>query len=254
MAQNPIPPSREPNTIEAVLAYSKRFLLYGFAISIVLHLVFGPFVRWQRTPEQGERIEKVSVSKKIKVVTPRPTPTPPPSPTPTPVTHTPPPQTPPPKQLKLLVHPPKQSSESKGGPSENAYTNTKGSESGVPQGTLNTGPPATAAPPPAAPSPSPSPTKPACANPKADATATQKVTPDMPEVARQMGATGTAQIKVTLDAKGNVTATSIYKSTGNRALDQAALQAAQQSKYSPDIRDCVGVAGSYLYVVTFESQ
>jgi TonB family protein len=252
MSQQPAPQKRPPNTVDAVLAYSKRFLFYGFAISIVLHGIFGPFVNWK--PMESATPEPIQTVTVTKVVTPKPTatPTPPPSPTPTPVTHTAPPQTPPP-QPKLLVHPPKQTSQNQNGPSENAYTNKVGSESGIPQGTANSAPPATA-PPPAAPSPSPTATKPACANPNADAVATQKVTPDMPEIARQMGATGTAQIKVTLDAKGNVTAVSVYKSTNNRALDQAALQAAQQSRYSPQVKDCVAVAGSYLYVVTFESQ
>lgn len=246
------PQQQPPNTVNAVLAYSKRFLFYGFAISVALHAIFGPFVEWKPavtgTPEP---IQTVTVTK---VVTPKPTatPTPPPSPTPTPVTNTPPPQTPPPHQVKLLVHPPKQTSQSQGGPSEQQYTNKSGSEQGVPQGTATTSPPAAAVA--AAPTPAPTPTKPACANPNADATATQKVTPDMPEIARQMGAQGTAQIKVTLDTKGNVTNAAVYKSTNNSALDKAALQAAQQSKYAPEIRDCVPTGGSYLYVVTFESQ
>ena len=250
MSQQPTPQQRPPNTVDAVLAYSKRFLIYGFGISIILHAIFGPFVNWKPTESSTpEPIQTVTVTK---VVTPKPTatPTPVPTPTPTPVTHTAPPQTPPP-QVKLLVHPPKQTSKNESGPSENAYTNKVGSEQGVPQGTATTGPPATVA---ATATASPAPTKPACANPNADAVATQKVTPDMPEMARQMGATGTAQIKVTLDAKGNVTAATVYKSTNNRSLDQAALQAAQQSKYSPQVKDCVAVAGSYLYVVTFESQ
>jgi TonB family protein len=253
MGQQHPPRKQPPNTVGAVLAYSKRFLFYGFAISVVLHGVFGPFVEWkppvQATPEP---IETVTLTK---VVTPKPTatptPTPPPTPTPTPRENTPPPQTPPP-QVKLLVHPPKSSSESNSGPSEKAYTNTTGSENGVPQGTATTGPPVTA--PPSTATPAPTPTKPACANPNAPARATQQVTPDMPEVARQMGATGTAQIKVTLDPNGNVVSVAVYKSTHNSALDQAAEQAAQQSKYAPEVHNCVAVGGSYLYVVTFESQ
>jgi TonB family protein len=251
VAEKPPEKPQRPGTVREVLDYSKRFLLYGFAISIALHFILGPFVQWKRPPEQSNQVEKVTVTKKVtKVVTPRPTPTPPPSPTP--VTHTPPPQTPPPHQVRLKVQPPKTTSNSAGGPSENQYNVKSGSEEGIPQGNAATGPPAP--PPPAAPTPTPTPTKPSCANPNADATATQKVVPDMPDVARQMGATGTAQIKVTLDASGNVTGTAVYKSTHNTALDQAALQAAQQSKYAPEVKDCVKVGGSYLYTVTFESQ
>ena len=248
MAQQKKPAPKQqatPNTVAAVLAYSRRFLIYGFAISVALHLIFGPFVNW-KPPAQGEKekIEKVSVTK---VQTPRPTstPTPPPSPTPTPQTQTAPPQTQPPQRLKVNVV--KTTSKSEGGPSEAAYNVKSGSEQGVPQGLATTGPPAVVA-------AAPTPTKAACANPNMPATATQKVTPDMPEIARQMGASGTAQVKVTLDADGHVTGTAIYASTHNKALDNAALQAAQQSKYAPEIDNCVKTGGSYLYTVTFESQ
>ena len=154
--------------------------------------------------------------------------------------------------MRLKVEPPKTTSQSQGGATESQYNVKSGSQEGVPQGTQATGPPA--APVAAAPTPAPTPSRPACANPNVDAVATDKVTPDMPEIARQMGATGTAQIKVTLDETGKVTDTTIYKSTNNKALDNAALTAAKQSRYAPEVRNCVKVAGSYLYTVTFENQ
>jgi TonB family protein len=262
LPDTPKPPERRSaNTIENVLAYSKRFLLYGFGISILLHLVFGPFVEWRHSTQEKQEVEKVTLTKKVtKVVTPRPTPkptptptpTPKPTPTPTPPPKTPPPQTPPPKQVRLKVNVPKQTSKSVSGQSSEQQYNVKtGSQQGVPQGVLASGPPATPAP---TATTAPTATAAACANPNRVATATQKVTPIMPEIARQMGATGTAQIKVTLDANGNVTAVTVFKSTNNKALDQAALQAAQQSKYSPEFHNCQPVGGSYLYTVTFESQ
>jgi protein TonB len=259
MADKPKPPERRPtNTIENVLAYSKRFLLYGFGISILLHLIFGPFVEWKRPNQEKQEVEKVSVTKKVtKIATPRPTPTPTPTPKPTPtptpppkITPTPKPETPPP-QVRLKVNVPKQTSKSVSGQSSEQQYNVKtGSQQGVPQGVLASGPPATPAPTATAVTTA----KPACANPNQVATATQKVTPDMPEIARQMGATGTAQIKVTLDASGNVMGVTVFKSTNNKALDQAALQAAQQSKYAPEVHNCQPVGGSYLYTVTFETQ
>jgi protein TonB len=253
MASAPPPQKRPSNSVSQIAAYSKRFLLYGFLISIALHLIFGPFVQWKQIHQEEKEVEKVSVTKKVtKVVTPKPTPTPPPSPTPKPVTQTPPPNTPPPHQVRLKVEPPKTSSQSQGGPSESQYNVKSGSQEGVPQGTVATGPPA--APPPAAPTPAPTPTKPQCTNPNVDAVATDKVTPEMPEIARQMGATGTAQIKVDLDESGKVLGAAVYKSTNNRALDQAALQAAKQSRYAPEVKNCVKIAGSYLYTVTFENQ
>jgi TonB family protein len=260
MLDKPKPTERRPaNTIENVLAYSRRFLLYGFGISIALHLIFGPFIEWKHPAEEKEQVEKVSLTKKVtKVETPRPTPTPTPTPKPTPtptpppkITPTPQPHTPPP-QVRLKVNVPKQTSKSVSGESSEQQYNVKtGSQQGVPQGVLASGPPATPAP---TATVAPTATPPACANPNRLATATEKVTPDMPEIAREMGATGTAQIKVTLDANGTVTAVAVFKSTNNKALDQAALQAAQQSKYAPEIHNCRPVGGSYLYTVTFESQ
>jgi TonB family protein len=242
-------PKGPPNTVGAVLAYSRRFILYGFALSLLLHGLFGPLVDWK--PSNGGTPEPVySVSIKTIVHTPRPTPVPTQTPTPPPK-QTPQPTQPPHPKVELLVHPPKTHSNDTSSSSEQAYTNTQGSENGVPQGNSNTGPPATV---PGTATPAPTPTKAACAVPNAPASATQKVTPDMPEIARQMGASGTAQVKVTLDANGAVTAASIQTSTHNAALDKAALQAAQQSKYTPDIVNCVKTPGSYLYVVTFESQ
>jgi len=244
-------PKQTPNTVQSVLAHSRRFVVYGFLISILLHGLFGPFVDWK--PQTGGTPEPVySVSIKTIVHTPKPTPPPTPTPTPPPK-QTPQPTQPPHKVTKLLVQPPKTHSVSNTGPSENAYTNTQGSENGVPQGNANTGPPAQTAGPATA-TPVPTPTKPACAVPNAPAVATTKVTPDMPEIARQMGASGTAQVKVSLDANGNVTSATIATSTHNSALDRAAVQAAQQSKYSPEVDNCVKTAGSYLYVVTFENQ
>ena len=248
MAQKKPAPKQQqgpPNTVAAVLDYSRRFLLYGFVISVALHLIFGPFVNWKR-PSEGE-VEKVQKVTVTKIQTPKPTatPTPPPSPTPTPQTQTAPPQTQPPQRLKVNVV--KTTSKSQSGPSEATYNVKSGSEEGVPQGTATTGPPAVVA-------AAPTPTKPACANPNMPATATQKVTPDMPDIARQMGASGTAQIKVTLDANGNVMDTAVYASTHNKALDNAALQAARASKYAPEIDNCVKTGGSYLYTVTFENQ
>lgn len=254
MASQQPSPAKTPNTVSSVVRYSRRFLVYGFLISVALHLLFGPLVDFKKIEQDKEKVETVSVTKKpTKVVTPKPTPTPPPQPTPTPRTQTPPPNTPPPKVVRLKVDVPKTTANAKGGTTETQYNVTKGSQEGVPQGQDKGATAAPAAPPPP-PSPAPTPARPACANPNVDAVATDKVTPEMPEIARQMGATGTAQIKVSLDENGKVTGISIYKSTGNRALDSAALDAAKQSKYAPEIKNCAKVAGTYLYTVAFESQ
>jgi protein TonB len=242
-------PGGNANTVANVVTYSRRFLFYGFALSIVLHMLFGPFIQWQRPPEAGEKIEKVSVTRKLtKVATPKPTPTP--HNTPTPQAQTPPPnQTPPPHTVRLKVNVPKTSAQSQGGRTETQYNVKEGSQEGVPQGE-KTGAPVAAA----TAAPTPAPTKPQCANPNVDALAVDKVTPEMPEIARQMGATGTAQIKVSLDENGKVMDVAVYRSTNNKALDKAALDAARQSRYRAELRNCLPTAGNYLYTVTFENQ
>ncbi|MDQ2908518.1 MAG: TonB family protein, partial [Candidatus Eremiobacteraeota bacterium] len=194
---------------------------------------------------------------------PPPTPTPPP-PTPQPKS-TPPPvkQTNPPPVQKLKVHPPKTTTNSNTGPSQAKYkTPAVGSENGVPNGNSAVGKPAPVAATgkPAPPAPTAAPTtpptpKPQCAVPNAPAAIKgQAVEPDYPDMARQEGATGTAEVKVTLTGSGVVQGTSIYKSAGNASLDQAAIKAAQQTAYTPDIVNCVQTAGSYLFEADFTGQ
>jgi TonB family protein len=76
----------------------------------------------------------------------------------------------------------------------------------------------------------------------------------MPEIATQQGLQGTTQVKVTLDSKGNVTDVSVYKSAGAAVLDQAALKAAKQTAYTPEIVDCVPTGGSYIFRADFTNQ
>ena len=71
---------------------AKNFLLYGFLISIALHLLFGPFVRFKHTQTEEEAPQHVTLTK-----VPTPPPTPPPK-------STPPPNTPAPQQPKLKIN------------------------------------------------------------------------------------------------------------------------------------------------------
>lgn len=241
----------------------RSFLGWAFVISIGIHLAFGPLLNFKKFSQDQQKEQVVSVSKKTKVVVPTP---PPPTPTPPPPTpppkSTPPPvkQTNPPPQPKLRVNPPKTKSESAGGPSERQAVNTGKSQEGVPSGTEKSGPitgaTGVAATPAATPIPTPSPTqRPSCAVPNADAaTKGEPVQPDYPDIARQQGLAGTTQVKVALDAKGNVTDVSVYKSAGAAVLDQAALKAARQTAYTPEIVDCVPTGGVYLFRADFTSQ
>ena len=62
---------------------------------------------------------------------------------------------------------------------------------------------------------------------------------------------GTTVVQVDIDAEGHVLNASIAKTSGVYGLDQAALKAARQSTFQPEVRNCAGVAGSYLFEVDF---
>lgn len=239
---------------------TRRFLVYGFGLSLLFHLLIGPLVPFKQAHHEEEKIEEVSIKKLTKAATPKPTPTPKPeiTPTPPPPKETPPPKltTPEPERQKLKVNLQKTTSNSGSGPAEATRDTTQGSENGVPQGTADKGstaPPATPAP--ATPTPAPTATPgPKCAVPNADATTVEKAEADYPDIARQMGATGTAQIQVSLSETGKVLGVTVYKSTNNKALDKAAMDAARSSKFKAEVKDCTPTAGSYLFTVVFENQ
>jgi len=254
------PAPRQPSS--AASERVKSFLGWAFLISIVIHTITLPFFGLKARQEQKQEVEKVSVTKKIKVIPPTP---PPPTPTPPPPTpqpkQTPPPvkQTAPPPQVRLKLNVVHTTSKAGSTSTENVYhPPPNGNENGNPQGTLASGPPAQSAataaatPAPAAPTPTP---KPQCANPNADAQIRgTAVEPDYPEIARNQGAVGTVQVKVTLDANGNGVDFAIYKSSGNASLDQAALKAARATQYTPETQDCQKIAGSYIFRADFTGE
>src|ERR1700676_3262386 len=186
---------------------AKNFLLYGFAISIALHLIGGPFLKFQNTQTTEEHPQRVTVAR-----TPTPPPTPPPTPTPHPTLpptpppkQTPPPQqTPAPQQPKIKINTLKTDSKSNSGPTENANTHTSGNTQGIPQGQGTAAPstaaPATAAPATAAPAPRATPTPQSCARPNVNATTIRAVEPDTPAMAQQQGIQGAVQVIVSLNA------------------------------------------------------
>ena len=250
-----VPPAPPPAPLPPATRV-RNFLGWAFLISIGIHLVFGPFLgNYKPYTQQDKEIEKVSVTKKIKVVVPTPPPptpppTPPPKSTPPPKKETAPPQT---KKLKLnVVHTHSKSS----GPAETTYVAPPvGDENGNPNGNSNKGPAAPAAAgTPAAPATPAATPKPACANPHVDATVTRAVEPEFPELARQQGAVGVTQVQVTLTETGAVSDAKVYKSSGNASLDKSAITAAKQSTYSPEIDNCEKEAGTYLFRAEFTAQ
>jgi TonB family protein len=96
----------------------------------------------------------------------------------------------------------------------------------------------------------PEPAKPPCFR---DVTVQNGVTPAYPASAAAAGI-GETQVTVRVDvaSDGSVRSSRIYKSSGNRALDDAALAAAAKSTYLPKIVNCKTVDGTYDYIVTFD--
>jgi len=248
------PPKAPPTTGER----ARNFLLYGIGLSILLHLLLGPLVKFNRTVTEETKTQKVTVIKAPTPPPPTPTPkpTPPPTPTPPPKS-TPPPekQTPVPLVKRRRVDTLKQKSNSKTGPAEGANTHTTGSTtSGVPDGnTDKPAPPApatTAAPAPPTPTPSPPATpKASCAVPNDEPKVLDPYPPETPPIAQSQGVTGTVEVQVDLDVNSRILATRAV--SGPSLLRNAAISATKASKFRTEVRNCLPQAATYRYIVEF---
>lgn len=58
-------------------------------------------------------------------------------------------------------------------------------------------------------------------------------------------------VNVTVDPSGKPTAAHVVQGSGSKPLDDAAIDAALKSQYTPKMVDCRAVAGLYLFKVTF---
>jgi TonB family protein len=234
---------------------AKNFLLYGFVISLALHLILGPFFKAPHTQAEEETPQKVQISKiPTPPPTPPPTPTPKPTPPPTPPPkETPPPkQTPSPKQPAIKINTLKTKSDHSS-TTEVANTHVQGNTQGIPQGE-GTGPPVPSAPPAtAAPPPPPTPKPLSCARPNVQPGTDRAVEPDMPAMAQQMGITGDVTVDISLDENNHIVAATV-ESSPSKILNSAAITAAKQSTFHTEIKDCKPVAATYRFVVTFASQ
>lgn len=91
-----------------------------------------------------------------------------------------------------------------------------------------------------------------CAAPNSQAATITAAAAEIPNSLQAAGVTtGTAAVQVDIDAEGHVLNASIAKSSGVYGLDQAALRAARESTFQPQVTNCAGVAGSYLFEVDF---
>jgi TonB family protein len=90
-----------------------------------------------------------------------------------------------------------------------------------------------------------------CSTPDVPASTTYAALAETPAIATQYQLTGTTLVKVELEPNGSIRDASVAKSSGAPILDMAAVAAAKASTFSPEIRDCAPVAGSYLFQVDF---
>jgi TonB family protein len=74
---------------------------------------------------------------------------------------------------------------------------------------------------------------------------------DEPAIAKLQELKGSVTVHLDLDADGNVLAARVVEGSGSRFLDQAAIEASNGVKFTPETVKCHPVAGSYEYAVSF---
>ncbi|HET7813570.1 MAG TPA: energy transducer TonB [Candidatus Baltobacteraceae bacterium] len=211
----------------------RTIFLAAIAISLLVHLFFAGYLPWKLGPvvQPEERMARVRMIKVSRITPPPP---PPPTPQPTPA-------------AKSSVQPPTLTPKTTGKPA--ALHNVV-----APVRALTPAPKPLLTPTPS-PRPSVTPALGPCGGHK-DVDPAVQTTPDpadIPPEARASKVTGTAQIKVTLDAQGHVTATAVAQSSGNTGLDGVAAQLAREATYSPKYVNCRAVAGEFLFSVHFSA-
>jgi TonB family protein len=84
-----------------------------------------------------------------------------------------------------------------------------------------------------------------------DARFTHQVPPDYPAIAKDQGVQGTAVVFATIGPDGKVLSAHIDQSTGNKMLDDAALEAARESGFQPPIINGKPATETYRLVYDF---
>jgi len=79
-----------------------------------------------------------------------------------------------------------------------------------------------------------------------------RVEPLYPERARRAGVEGVVTVRIRLDALGAVLAVELVQPSGSRLLDEAAVTAAQASRFAPAARESAGVPSEALATYRFE--
>jgi TonB family protein len=94
---------------------------------------------------------------------------------------------------------------------------------------------------------------PPCPNPVQDASTIKSAAPVYPASARALGLDiVSVVVEVTVSPHGTATAAKLLRSTGNPAIDQAALRAALDSTYAPRLVNCLPVTGEAMTRIDFD--
>jgi protein TonB len=228
---NTSPPLFSKREKYSLALYSVAFIAFsGFVHTMVGSMGYGlmPHFTVQPTP-----------SPQTIIIDSRPKPSPKPTPTP----HTPPPPPPPKVTPPALpaVHPPKSNPGGTHdvGPTESPYTPP------TPGVTAPSAPPATPVP---QPSVAPTPNGPIVIT---DGTFKYRAPLEYPEIAIQQNIEGTVVVLVTIGADGSLVSASVAESSGNATLDEAALNAARASRYTPYLANGVPTEQQYKIVYDF---
>jgi TonB family protein len=72
---------------------------------------------------------------------------------------------------------------------------------------------------------------------------------EVPEIVKQQRVVGQTLVLVALHDSSRLKTATLYQSSGNHWLDEAALRTAKLARYSAEVVDCTKVAGTYLLVV-----
>jgi TonB family protein len=86
-----------------------------------------------------------------------------------------------------------------------------------------------------------------------DALVMKQVTPEFPFSARNLDRRPRqVRVQVAIDSNGDLLSASIVQSSGIKALDDASIEAARASTYSPKFVNCMPVSATYTFLVTFD--
>lgn len=91
-----------------------------------------------------------------------------------------------------------------------------------------------------------------CRQPNRDASVAHPAEPDYPDSARDLGlGPVSVEVLVTIGASGSLLGAVIRTSSSNVAIDQAALRAARQSTYLPELVNCRPTDGTFMFRADF---